>query len=202
MSSQCPACNRPLPATYLKCPSCGWLRNQSPNSTTSSSISPTAPPQVHQPSLSAANVLSGAHSASPLSASVVYAGFWIRVGASLIDSLILLAAQLMLWFFVFATTLDPDSAGVAMLLAGAVIGLVYEPLFLASEHQATPGKMAMKIKVSDDRMARLSLLRAFGRSCLKIVSSLTFGIGYLMVAMTSRKQSLHDMMIGTVVFKR
>jgi uncharacterized RDD family membrane protein YckC len=49
-------------------------------------------------------------------------------------------------------------------------------------------------------MRRISFARALGRLGARvIVSALTFGIGYLMVAFTDRKRGLHDMLAGTLV---
>ena len=48
---------------------------------------------------------------------------------------------------------------------------------------------------------RMTFGRATGRYFAKIISALTLGIGFLMVAWTDRKRGLHDMIDGTVVVR-
>jgi len=70
---------------------------------------------------------------------------------------------------------------------------------LASEKQATLGKMAMGLIVTDDNNQRLTFGRATGRHFAKYLSGLALGIGFVMAAFTERKQALHDMIAGTLV---
>ena len=71
-----------------------------------------------------------------------------------------------------------------------------------SAKQATLGKMAVGIYVTNERGERIGFGRATARYVASILSALILGIGYLMVAFTDRKQGLHDMIAGTLVFKR
>ena len=84
-------------------------------------------------------------------------------------------------------------------LAGILIGWLYSALLESSPNQATVGKMALGIKVTDLDGERISFGRATGRHFGKILSFLILCIGYLMVAFTERKQGLHDLMAGTLV---
>jgi len=77
--------------------------------------------------------------------------------------------------------------------------MLYWGLFESSPLQATPGKMVLRIKVTDIEGNRISFWRAVGRYFSKIVSGLILGIGYLMIAFTEKKQGLHDIMAGTLV---
>jgi len=72
----------------------------------------------------------------------------------------------------------------------------------SSELQATLGKMALGICVTDKYGNRISFGRATGRHFAKIISSLTLGIGYLAAAFTEKKQALHDIIAGCLVLKR
>lgn len=142
-----------------------------------------------------------------------YAGFWIRVGAYLIDSIILVIAQTAI-FAVFgvsmigADALDPAAgdafantgAGIAYLIT-TVGGILYFALMESSAKQATVGKMALGLIVVDVDGNRISFLRAFGRYFAKILSGLILFIGYIMVGFTERKQGLHDMICSTLVLK-
>ena len=75
---------------------------------------------------------------------------------------------------------------------------IYEAVMESSSRQATLGKMAMGLKVTDEQGRRISFARATGRYFSKIISSF-FLIGYIMVGFTARKQGLHDMIAGTLV---
>jgi uncharacterized RDD family membrane protein YckC len=142
-----------------------------------------------------------------------YAGFWIRVGAYLIDSIVLVVAQWLV-FSVFgvsmlgADALDPAAAD-TLATGGAIAaysittigGILYFALMESSAKQATLGKMALGLVVVDAEGNRISFLRALGRYFAKILSGLILFIGYIMVAFTERKQGLHDMICSTLVLK-
>ncbi|XHR30293.1 MAG: protein kinase [Chthoniobacteraceae bacterium] len=78
-------------------------------------------------------------------------------------------------------------------------GLTFVVLFLywvimeSSRLQASAGKWALGIRVTDAAGGRLSVARALGRNAAKILSLMTLGIGFLMAGWTRRKQALHDM---------
>jgi uncharacterized RDD family membrane protein YckC len=75
----------------------------------------------------------------------------------------------------------------------------YFTLLESSRLQATLGKLLCGMKVNDLSGHRISFLRATGRFFGKILSGQILLIGYLMAAFTKRKQSLHDLLAGTVV---
>jgi uncharacterized RDD family membrane protein YckC len=83
-----------------------------------------------------------------------------------------------------------------------VIGWIYFWFFESSSHQATPGKMALGIIVTDLNGSRISLGRAAARDLSKILSALTLGIGFLMIGFTDEKRGLHDYIAGTLVVKK
>jgi len=134
---------------------------------------------------------------------VVYAGFWIRVAAALIDGFILMLAGLAVGAVVRelygAFTGMADGASVIGTIIGVLMRWVYFAAMESSEQQATLGKLAVGIKVTDLDGNRLNFMRASGRHFAKILSSLSLGVGYLMVAFTERKQGLHDMVAGCLV---
>jgi uncharacterized RDD family membrane protein YckC len=72
----------------------------------------------------------------------------------------------------------------------------------SSPQQATLGKMALGLKVTDLQGERLSFARATGRYFGKIVSSLILFVGFMMAGWTEKKQALHDIMAGTLVVKK
>jgi uncharacterized RDD family membrane protein YckC len=162
-----------------------------------------------------------------------YGGFWIRFVASMIDGFILgipfmliviLLISLMGGFAMIgrrasglsglpATGGDPRAA--MAVLAPLFIGYFFimilfigvEWLYFAgmesSERQATFGKAAVSVYVTDDKGQRLSFGHASGRFFSKIISGMIpLGIGYIMAGFTAKKQALHDMIAGTLVMKR
>jgi len=147
---------------------------------------------------------------------VVYAGFWIRVAAYIIDYIVLyiptLILQLPLTFFMRSQTrtMGPGqfpSANVwGAIMASAGLGIVVQWLYFAfmesSSKQASLGKMACGIKVTDMEGERISFGHATGRFFAKLLSSLTLCIGYMMVGWTEKKQGLHDMIAKTLVVKK
>jgi uncharacterized RDD family membrane protein YckC len=147
---------------------------------------------------------------------VVYAGFWKRVAAYVIDAMVIgVATQIVqlvvmgLFFGLNAASLsNPENmfssgAGILFLAALYLVPLAmnaaYYAAFHASSKQATLGKMAVGIKVVRTDGTRISLARGVGRFFATILSSLTLGIGFLMAAFTERKQALHDMVCDTLV---
>ena len=65
--------------------------------------------------------------------------------------------------------------------------------------QATPGKLALFIRVADEQGRRVTMPRALARNALKLVSVLPALVGFMMAGWTARKQALHDMMAQCVV---
>lgn len=142
------------------------------------------------------------------SSELSYAGFWKPFAALLIDYAILfipifVVAFMVVLIFALSTgeTEDEVLEGLGQLVG--VVGVwLYFAVFESSGRQATPGKMALGIKVVDVDGRRISFGRATGRHFGKIVSSLILGIGFIMAGLTSRKQALHDMMANCLVIRK
>ena len=141
-----------------------------------------------------------------------YAGFWIRVGAELLDELLIV----LLFFAVAIAILIPtlilvemagrelDSERYANILAPLIVIPVlwfYRAGFEASSKQATPGKLVMGLKVTDEHGKRLSFWRASLRALTKILSSMCCSFGFIMVGLSMRKQGLHDVLSKTLVVR-
>jgi len=143
-----------------------------------------------------------------------YAGFWRRFGANFVDSIILaLAGGLVggivggiIGAIMGASGLNLDTIRSTAMFFGYVIAIIlnwlYFTLFESSAKQATPGKMALGIIVTDLNGNPISFGKANGRYWGKIISALILLIGYIMTAFTEKKQALHDMMAGTLVIKK
>jgi uncharacterized RDD family membrane protein YckC len=141
-----------------------------------------------------------------------YAGFWIRVLAFIIDRIIVGVVLGPLYVvLVLPAILNAANRGTepvwlfttlpAYILAAAAIQWLYEALLTSSSWQATVGKKLLKLKVTDMAGNRVSFGRATGRFFGKILSGMICYIGFIMVAFTERKQGMHDMIAGTLVWK-
>ncbi len=82
-----------------------------------------------------------------------------------------------------------------------IIPVIYYAGMHASKWQATIGKKLLKLKVTDLYGNRISFWRALGRYLAMAFLSGIFYIGYIITAFTEKKQSLHDLIAGTVVIK-
>ena len=134
-------------------------------------------------------------------------GFWIRLAAHLIDAVII---QLLSTFAGFMLGLVFGASGATnenvLMAIGAIAGILaawlYYALMESSLKQATLGKMACGLIVTNLQGQRISFAQATGRYFGMIVSALILCIGFLMCAWTERKQCLHDIMSGCLMFKR
>ncbi len=146
--------------------------------------------------------------------SAAYGGFWIRFVAIIIDAVVLGAVLLpvravMAGIFGLGamhrlergdwTDLIILVPTMRLLWSGA--NWLYEALLLSSPWQATLGKKALGLKVTDEFGNRITFLRATGRHFAKYLSAITLCIGFIMAGFTERKRALHDMIAGTLVMK-
>lgn len=146
---------------------------------------------------------------------VVYAGFWLRAIAFLID-------YILFGTFVTFAILVPmlRHAGIAfddprllqittqsrqilaINLAAAMAGWLYWALMESSPWQATLGKRILGLRVTNLNGGRISFARASGRHFGKALSSLIFLFGFVMAGLTERKQALHDLIAGCLVVRK
>jgi uncharacterized RDD family membrane protein YckC len=206
----CIRCGTNLPEGAAFCSSCG-----APVATGTDAPGAAPPP-------SAAN--SGPLAALPAgpftaAAVLVYGGFWRRFWSYLIDRFILGIAFMPVGFMVFVPMLATQSGGwtdtdlpaealaafLGATLTVAFLALLgswfYYALMQSSSRQATLGQLALGLRVTDLEGRRISFARASGRHFATVITGFTFGIGYVMVLFTARKQTLHDLVAGTVVMR-
>jgi len=91
------------------------------------------------------------------------------------------------------------STGDGLLL---LVLLIYLTLMESSKLQASIGKVAIGLKVIDDKGNQLKILRSFGRNISKFLSLFTLCIGFMMAGWTSKKQALHDMTANCYVIRK
>ena len=134
-----------------------------------------------------------------------YAGFWRRVCALLLDGVVL--------FFPAATIrvlLGLSSNGLVDMESPAAYGAfafelgvdwLYAAALLSSRSGATLGMQVMGIRIARLDGGPVSFSRATWRFFAQLLDVLTLGIGYLLLLFSARKQTLHDLVAGTVVVR-
>ncbi|SHE73568.1 Uncharacterized membrane protein YckC, RDD family [Lampropedia hyalina DSM 16112] len=134
-----------------------------------------------------------------------YAGFWIRVAASIIDSLLIACLTTPLAYLFYGAeywSSDDLAAGPVDVLLTWVLPAVAVVLFWLYR-QATPGKMLFGLRVVDARSgATLGVGQAIGRYLAYFVAAIPLLLGLIWVAFDGRKQGWHDKLAGTVVVKK
>lgn len=133
-----------------------------------------------------------------------YVGFWARVGASLIDTVLLLIILLPIIQMVYGSAYwasDSLIQGPFDFLISYVLPAVAIVAFWVAR-QATPGKMAIGAKIVDSKTGcPASTGQLIGRYLGYYVSSLPFFLGIFWVAFDDKKQGWHDKLAGTVVVR-
>lgn len=149
-----------------------------------------------------------------------YAGFWLRFLAHLIDHVILGIVAAPLFFILVLPVIlrvandaernqEPSPEMIIAILSSVFIYVVlafvgqwlYEALLTSSSWQGTVGKRVLQLKVTDELGNRIGFGRATGRFFAKILSSMFFYVGFIMVGLADRKRGLHDMLAGTLVMR-
>jgi uncharacterized RDD family membrane protein YckC len=149
---------------------------------------------------------------------VSYAGFWIRLGAYLIDLVILLILQSIADFAIFGsmfmTPTTPITPGQnpfevmapmfarmgATILTNTLLFAAYYTGFVGAMG-ATPGKLAVGLRIVRPNGGPVSYLRALGRYFATVLSGMILCIGYLLIAFDAEKRGLHDMICDTRVIQ-
>jgi len=137
---------------------------------------------------------------------VEYAGFWVRVGAMIIDTLLIMVVLIPLLVAIYGWAYFEAAntrlfAGPADFLLSWVAPAVAVIVFWIYR-QATPGKMALSIRIVDAATGSPpSTGQCVGRYFAYFVSIFPLGLGLLWVAFDKRKQGWHDKLAGTVVIR-
>ena len=135
-----------------------------------------------------------------------YVGFWWRVGASLIDSILIAIITTPLLYTIYGEAYwqkqDISVLGLPDFLISWVFPALAIILFWLYK-SATPGKMLIDAKVVDAKTGgKLSAAQCVGRYLSYFISMLPLGLGFLWVAFDPKKQGWHDKIAGAVVIRR
>ena len=138
-----------------------------------------------------------------------YAGFWIRLWATVIDTVLILVVTEPLLLYIYGRDyllvyhLDSE-----VLIHGPMdflISLVFPAVAVIvfwKYRSATPGKMIFSARIVDARTGgRPSIGQFIGRYFAYLISMLPLGLGFLWIAFDKRKQAWHDKLAGTVVVR-
>jgi uncharacterized RDD family membrane protein YckC len=154
-----------------------------------------------------------------------YAGFWLRFVAAIIDGIIIGCIRAILILPIVAAMgfgiasniehMDTDRPAdfVAMLapliamasvvsLISTAVWVLYYTFMESSKLQASVGKLALSLVVTDTNGAKLDFSKALIRNLSKIISGVILCIGFIMAGFTDKKQALHDIIAGTIVVKK
>jgi uncharacterized RDD family membrane protein YckC len=137
-------------------------------------------------------------------AGLEYAGFWIRVWASVIDTVLITLVVCPLLFAVYGRAYWSSDAfiqGPLDVMISWVLPAIAVIAFWVAR-QATPGKLAISARIVDANTGeKASTGQLAGRYFGYFVSMLPFFLGILWVAFDARKQGWHDKLAGTVVVR-
>jgi uncharacterized RDD family membrane protein YckC len=135
-----------------------------------------------------------------------YAGFWVRVGASLIDTVLLLMVTMPLLIWIYGWDyFDPARTGLFAGTADFLLSWLMPAIAIVAfwiYRSATPGKMMLSVKIVDASTGQplrpgQSILRYVGY----FVATVPLCLGLVWVAFDPRKQGWHDKLAGTVVVR-
>jgi uncharacterized RDD family membrane protein YckC len=151
-----------------------------------------------------------------------YVGFWLRGVSSLIDRVIVFFMFVLISSFrpaLFWILPDPSAKSLPSstmqealkpmvhptpegFLVLLLVTWIYYAAFEASSWQATPGKKLLRLYVTDLSGRRITFSRATFHNMGRMISEMTFWIGYIPAAFTEKKQALHDIISGCLVLRR
>lgn len=135
-----------------------------------------------------------------------YAGFWIRLSAALIDTVLQIIIILPLMIYLYGPlAVSSHKAEVMSWPAELMLSHVLPMALVVSfwiMKQATPGKLMLSLRIVDARTGDLpSLGQWLGRYLSLYLSCLFIFIGFIWVAFDRKKQAWHDKFAGTVVVR-
>ena len=153
-----------------------------------------------------------------------YASFFIRCGAGVIDLFFIVCMCLALGAYlgfgevvrlltqmvhhepvitdagVVVVSGIPTQVVTAFLVSFILVPWLYYAVLESSRNQATLGKMAVGIFVTDRSMQRITFSRATIRHFAKIISLFLCGVGFFCILYTKKRQGFHDYVARTYVY--
>ncbi len=209
----CSRCGAALAGGAAFCGACGQPTGEAPPLATASPAISPPPAQIPPPQAAFAQPAPSA-AVAPQTARA-YAGFWLRFVAYIIDAAILnvvfgvILGIFMVPMGIASVGRDPEQIVAAMapflvllFLISTAGQWIYFAWMESSTWQATLGKKALGLEVTDLWGRRIPFGRATARFFGKIISSFILLIGFIMAGFTEKKQALHDIIAGTLVLRK
>ena len=134
-----------------------------------------------------------------------YAGFWIRIWASVIDLLLILLVTIPVLLGFYGSEYFESDAWVQGPLDFELNNIfpAFATILFWRYESATPGKMAISAKIVDAVTGEPpSLAQCIGRYFAYIISIIALGLGVFWIAFDRKKQGWHDKLAGTVVIRK
>lgn len=133
-----------------------------------------------------------------------YVGFWVRFGASIVDTIILIMITFPILFLIYGGEYfyrGETVQGWLDFIVSYVFPISAIILFWVYK-SATPGKIALLAKIVDVKTGnKPSLKQSIVRYLGYYVSLIPLGLGFFWIAWDAKKQGWHDKMAGTVVIR-
>ena len=144
-----------------------------------------------------------------------YAGFWVRLFAGILDIAFLAPVFIILVYLLAPADykmmkIDQPSFHYSEFAAsthssivdyiGYALSIAYVTYFLSRKGQATIGKKILGIYVGNPDGSQLTVGRSSARALASILTSMTLGLGFIMLVFTKEKTALHDLICKTRVF--
>ena len=137
---------------------------------------------------------------------MVYAGFWPRLGAQVLDGLLfgVPAYAIFVGVMMYVAAVAQQSNTITPLVVVAylplyVFPILYEALMLTMKNGQTVGKMALRLRVVRPDGSRITAAHAWGRAVMRTVLGCLVIVDYIPYFFTEEKMTLHDMVAGTRV---
>ena len=137
-----------------------------------------------------------------------YASFWRRLSAFVLDLGIFMIVAGISGTMVSLLKKPADLSSLAFFVFPFLVsyvfylGWLYSATMLSSRCQATLGKLALGIFVTDQKGNRLHFGRATARHFAWCLSCIPYGIGFFIQPFTRKRQALHDLIVRSVVLVR
>ena len=193
---KCPYCAEEIQDGAIKCRYCGSMFEEK-GGAIERGASTTGAPRVGR-------LDETLHDRSTASAPIEFAGFWTRFIANMVDGLIAIGLALIgaaIGAGLGAVSGHAQNGAIAGYYVIALGSFLYFALCESGKRQATFGKRAVGVIVTDTHGQRISFGRATGRFFSKFLNQITLGVGWIMVGVTAQKRGLRDYVAGTVVIK-
>jgi len=135
---------------------------------------------------------------------IKYAGFWSRVAASLIDTIMLLVLLFPLLSLIYGMsywTQTSSTSGIGDFVLNYIAPGIIVILFWLYK-SATPGKIILKMKIVDAKtLQQPKIGQLLVRYLGYYLSIIPLFLGFFWVGIDKRKQGFHDKLACTLVIK-